>query len=90
MIAVWQVIRNRIAPRGLFFSTVGEVIDAEYMVVTRRAAFNGCLGMDVSRIPQFQEGPREADVRKLLEAEGAWLSYGQLMIEELIAYHVQV
>ena len=51
---------------------MGEVPDAEFMVVTQRKSFNGYLGMDPSLIPQFEEGEREAHVRKLLEAEGGW------------------
>jgi len=52
------------------FSSVGEIPDAEFMVVTQRKSFNGYLGMDASLIPQFEEGVREVHVRKLLEAEG--------------------
>ena len=73
MSVVRHVIRNRITRSGVVFSSVGEIEDAEFMVVTQRKTFNGYLGMDVSRIPQFEEGTREAQVRKLPEAEGAWL-----------------
>ena len=60
------------------FFVRGEVENAEYMVVTQRQEFNGYLGVDVSRILQFQEGEREAQVRKLLEAEGTWLWRGPI------------
>jgi len=67
---VWQLIEDRVSPKGGRFSTVGEVADVEFMVVTQRARFSGYRGMEHSLIPQFKEGPREAAARQLLEEEG--------------------
>ena len=45
---------------------MGEVVDTAFIVVTQQAVFNGYLGMDISLIPQFQEGEREVRARNLL------------------------
>jgi hypothetical protein len=84
---IWQLIENRIRPKGGRFSMVGEVIGAEYMVVTQRARFNGYKGMDPSLIPQFTEGSREAVARKYLEDEGATIC-GSHLQHNLIVHQV--
>jgi hypothetical protein len=56
MSIVWQFIEDRISPKGGRFSIVGDVADVEFMIVTRRAKFDGYRGMDPSLIPQFKEG----------------------------------
>lgn len=86
MSVVWQFIEDRIGPKGGRFSSVGEVIDAEFMVVTQGKRFNGYKGMDPSLIPQFKEGPREAVVRQMLDEEGASTIKQQVMIGNLISY----
>jgi hypothetical protein len=59
------LIPNRI--RGGNFLERGEVSDTEFKVVTRGSQFSGYLGMDPSRIPQFQEGEQEPRARKLVD-----------------------
>jgi len=84
MSVVWQFIEMRISPSGGRFSTVGEVADVEFMVITQRARFDGYKGMDPSLIPQFTEGPRETVARQLLEREGALTVSKLLMIWKLM------
>ncbi|KAG7442603.1 uncharacterized protein BT62DRAFT_996539 [Guyanagaster necrorhizus] len=53
-----QLTKDNIGlPYGSRSSCVGEVLDAEFMIVTRSAVFRkGYKGMDPAKIPQFKEG----------------------------------
>jgi hypothetical protein len=61
-----------VRPYRAGFSVIGEEWpeDAQYMIVTQSAKFNGYRGMDPNEIPQFKEGEREAIGRQLLEKAG--------------------
>ncbi|PBK73298.1 hypothetical protein ARMSODRAFT_971769 [Armillaria solidipes] len=68
---VWEIIEDKLTPYGCAFSFVGEELDVEFMVVTRRAMFRrGYTGMDPATIPQFKEGNEGKVVRRLIEEEG--------------------
>ncbi|PBK95225.1 hypothetical protein ARMGADRAFT_1077987 [Armillaria gallica] len=68
---VWEIIKDKLTPYDSAFSFVGEELDVEFMVVTRRAVFRrGYKGMDPATIPQFKEGYEDKVVKRLLEGEG--------------------
>lgn len=56
--------------RAVDFRNVGEVPNVEWMVVTQIERFQGRVGMDPNKIPQFVEGTREKIGRQLLAEEG--------------------
>jgi hypothetical protein len=68
-LAAFTVIMRKVEgkPHRGFFTVVGS---ESYIVVTQSAPFRGWKGMDPELIPKFEEGEREAYVRKLLKAEG--------------------
>jgi len=70
---ICKVISNHVRSYRLNFMVIGEVWpdEAQYMLITQSASFDGFKGMDPSTIPQFEEGDREAIARDLLEREGA-------------------
>jgi hypothetical protein len=70
---ICDVLLNEVRPYRVNFKLIGEVWpdEAQYMIVTQSAKFDGYKGMDPSEIPQFKEGEREAIARQLLEKAGA-------------------
>ncbi|KAG7442600.1 uncharacterized protein BT62DRAFT_1010211 [Guyanagaster necrorhizus] len=65
---VWKLIGDKLQPYGSRFSFVGEVLDAEFMVVMQSAVFRkGYKGMEPAKIPQFKEGERDKVAKKLVE-----------------------
>ncbi len=73
---ICKVILNQVRPYQLDFMVIGEVwpMDAQYMLITQSAKFEGYRGMDPKEIPQFKEGEREAIARGLLFTEGVLYS----------------
>ena len=58
---ICDVLENEVRPYRAGFSVIGEELeDAQYVIVTQSAKFNGYRGMDPNEIPQFKEGQREA------------------------------
>lgn len=70
---ICKVILDQVRPYHVNFKVIGEVWpdEAQYMLITQSAKFDGYKDMDPSEIPQFEEGEREAIARRLLEKEGA-------------------
>ncbi|KAJ7600643.1 hypothetical protein C8J56DRAFT_1019749 [Mycena floridula] len=59
---------------GVDFYPVGELWhDLTFMLVTRKAPFKGHKDMTPDKIPQFEEGEKEARIRELLDQEGEYL-----------------
>ncbi|KDQ58402.1 hypothetical protein JAAARDRAFT_176325 [Jaapia argillacea MUCL 33604] len=66
-----RIINDRVKPYGVYFSMVGEDLFTQWMVVTQHGVCpGGTAGMDPSKIPQLEEGKREAMARELLQQEG--------------------
>ncbi|KAJ7600705.1 hypothetical protein C8J56DRAFT_880351 [Mycena floridula] len=72
--AIYTTIDKEVKRHGrVAFYPVGEIcLDKErtFMLVTRKAAFEGHKFMTPEIIPQFKEGEKEAKVRELLDQEG--------------------
>jgi hypothetical protein len=82
--SICDVILKKVTPHGVNFRLIGEVWpdDAQYMLVTQSAKFDGYKGMDSSAIPQFEEGEREGRARFLLKQAGASSSVLNLNVSD--------
>ena len=73
---ICNTILNKVCSEGINFRLIGEVWhdEAQYMLITQSAKFDGYKGMAAGDIPQFKEGEIERKARSLLNEEGASLS----------------
>jgi len=70
---IGSVLLNDVHLYRINFKLIREVWpdEAQYMIVTQSAKFDGYKGVDPSEIPQFDEGEQEAIAQQLLEGRRA-------------------
>ncbi|KAF8805987.1 hypothetical protein BYT27DRAFT_7141469 [Phlegmacium glaucopus] len=62
-------ILDKFRQYGINFLQIGEG-GVDWMVVTQYTPFKGYQGMSSSHIPVFEEGPKDAVARRVLDEEG--------------------